>query len=104
MIELDFDQYTKKLDANNLTKDSENFQSLLLFVKEKYQEDFNILNNKVEKGKGKSSNQKTFKKVNSFNILDVIADVITCPISNELTDQLYILKCQHIISLSNFKK
>ncbi|GBB89499.1 hypothetical protein RclHR1_01620011 [Rhizophagus clarus] len=29
---------------------------------------------------------------------------MTCPISNEPTDQLCILKCQHILSLKNFKK
>src|SRR5437763_5143963 len=45
MIELDFGQYAKKLYENSLTKDSsEKFHNLLLFTKEKHQEDFNILN------------------------------------------------------------
>ena len=43
MIELDFNQYAQKLYENNSTVDfSEKFQSLLMFVKEKCYEDFNI--------------------------------------------------------------
>jgi hypothetical protein len=42
--------------------------------------------------------------VSNSNILDVIANEITCPISSEPTDQLCILKCQHILSLNNLKK
>ena len=46
MIEIDFDQYSQKLNKNNSTKDSLiKFQNLLKFVKEKCQQDFNLLNN-----------------------------------------------------------
>ncbi|PKC15822.1 hypothetical protein RhiirA5_407728 [Rhizophagus irregularis] len=105
MIEIDFDQYTQKLNENNLTDPIEKFQNLLAFVKEKYFEDLKILSNNT--GKGKSLNQNSYLKkeqTSNSNILDVIADEITCPISSEPTDQLCILKCQHILALSNFKK
>ena len=36
--------------------------------------------------------------------LDYIANEITCPITYEPADQLYILECQHVISLNNLKK
>ncbi|PKY33920.1 TPR-like protein [Rhizophagus irregularis] len=78
MIEIDFDQYTQKLSENNLEDSLEKFRNLLTFVKEKYHEDLKILN--------------------------VIANEITCPISSEPTAQLCILKCQHILALSNLKK
>jgi tetratricopeptide (TPR) repeat protein len=102
MIEIDFDQYTQKLNENN---SSEKFRSLLTFVKEKCFEDLKILSNDTGKGKertGKSSNQNL--KREQSNILDAIADEITCPISSEPTNQLCILKCQHILSLNNLKK
>jgi tetratricopeptide (TPR) repeat protein len=102
MIEIDFDQYTQKLNENNST---EKFRNLLSFVKEKYFEDLKILSNDTGKGKerkGKSLNQNL--KGEKPNILGAIADEITCPISSEPTDQLCILKCQHIISLNNLKK
>ncbi|RGB31320.1 hypothetical protein C1646_764207 [Rhizophagus diaphanus] len=99
MIEDDFDQYIRKLNENKSADFSENFQNLLTFVKEKYFQDSKILNDSIgkEKGKGKSLNQ------NKCSIIDVIADEMTCPISNEPTDQLCILKCQHILSLNNLK-
>ncbi|RIA94223.1 hypothetical protein C1645_865865 [Glomus cerebriforme] len=105
MIELDFDQYIQKLIKNNSTNSSENFQNLLSFVREKYLEDLKILNN--EKGKGKSLEQNSYLKreqISQSNILDVIANEMICPISKEPTDQLCILKCQHILSFDNFKK
>ncbi|GBC33886.2 hypothetical protein GLOIN_2v1871094 [Rhizophagus irregularis DAOM 181602=DAOM 197198] len=40
----------------------------------------------------------------NIDILNVIADEITCPVSNEPTDQLCVLKCQHLLSLNNLKK
>ncbi|PKY19550.1 hypothetical protein RhiirB3_495079 [Rhizophagus irregularis] len=102
--EIDFDQYIQKLNENKLAKD--NFQYLLTFIKEKCLKDFNISNNAEinkgkEKGKGKSLDQNY---ISNYNILYAIADEITCPISSEPADQLCIFKCQHIISLNNFKK
>src|SRR6266511_1311595 len=48
MIEIDFDQYTQKLNENNSTANSsENFQKLLTFVKEKYLEDLKILSDDI---------------------------------------------------------
>jgi Tfp pilus assembly protein PilF len=99
MIEDDFDQYIQKLNEDNLTGFSEKFQTLLRFVKEKYFEDYKIIND-IGKGKGKGNNQIS----KSYNIIDIIADEITCSISSEPTDQLCILKCQHILSLNNLKK
>ncbi|PKY53589.1 hypothetical protein RhiirA4_499290 [Rhizophagus irregularis] len=99
MIEDDFDQYTQKLNENKSADFSEKFQNLLTFVKKKYFKDSKILNDSIgkEKGKGVSLNQ------NKCNIIDIIANEMTCPISNEPTDQLCILKCQHILSLNNLK-
>ncbi|RGB29987.1 hypothetical protein C1646_818178 [Rhizophagus diaphanus] len=107
MIEIDFEQYTQKLNENSLTDPIEKFQNLLIFVKEKYFEDLKILSNnpgKGKEGKGKSLNQYPYLQTLNSNILDVIADEITCPINGEPTDQLCILKCQHIFALSNLKK
>jgi tetratricopeptide (TPR) repeat protein len=108
MIEDDFDQYTQKLNKDYLTGFSEKFQNLIRFVKEKYLKDYKIIND-IGKGKGNSLNQNTIylkgKQIsNTYNIIDIIADEITCPISSEPTDQLCILKCQHILSLNNLKK
>jgi tetratricopeptide (TPR) repeat protein len=113
MIEIDFDQYAQKLKENNLITD--HFQNLLAFFKQIYSKDFNILYNSCEinnnKGKEKEkvngldqSNLKRDQLSSNPNILDVIAVEMTCPISSEPTDQLCILKCQHILSLNNFKK
>ncbi|CAB5200527.1 uncharacterized protein OCT59_027503 [Rhizophagus irregularis] len=110
MIEIDFDQYTQKLSENNLEDSLEKFRNLLTFVKEKYHEDLKILSNntgKGKEGKGKKSNQNSYLKkeqISNSNILDVIADEITCPINSEPTDQLCILKCQHMLALNNLKK
>jgi hypothetical protein len=110
MIENDFGQYVQKLNEYKSTDFSEKFQNLLLFIKEKFLEDLKILNDDIKKekngkGKGKSLNPKNsyFKRKQTSNILDVIANEITCPISSEPTDQLCILKCQHILSLNNLK-
>ena len=107
MIDLDFDQYIKKLSENNYS--SKKFQNLLSFVKEKYLKDLEIINDDTgkskRKGKQKSLVQNiSFKHDNSNNILDCIANEITCPITYEPADQLCILECQHVISLNNFKK
>uniref|UniRef100_U9UJA7 TPR-like protein n=1 Tax=Rhizophagus irregularis (strain DAOM 181602 / DAOM 197198 / MUCL 43194) TaxID=747089 RepID=U9UJA7_RHIID len=113
MIEIDFDQYIQKLNENNSTTDSsEKFQNLLTFVNKKCTEDFNLLNYNIEKGKGKgkektSSIQYTnlTKKISKLGeILEMIANEMTCPIDNEPTDQLCVLKCQHILSFNNLKK
>jgi tetratricopeptide (TPR) repeat protein len=110
MIEDDFGQYIQKLNKNNLTDFSEKFQNLLIFVKEKYLEDYKIINDIGKgKGKGNSLNQNTTylkeKPIsNSYNIINIIADEITCPINSEPTNKLCILKCQHILSLNNLKK
>jgi Tfp pilus assembly protein PilF len=110
IIEIDLDQYAQKLNENNLTDSSEKFQNLLKFVKEKYFEDLKIHSNDTEKGKerkGKSLNKNSYIKreqTSTSSIIDVIADEITCPISSEPTDQLCILKCQHILSLNYLKK
>ncbi|GBB89491.1 hypothetical protein RclHR1_01620003 [Rhizophagus clarus] len=116
MIEIDFDQYIQKLNENNLAK--AHFQNLIKFIKENCFKDFSISNYDSEiteinsnKGKGKEKEKKLdqnlhFKEeqTSNYNILDAIADEITCPISSEPTDQLCILKCQHMLSLNNFKK
>ncbi|RGB34938.1 hypothetical protein C1646_742531 [Rhizophagus diaphanus] len=111
MVEIDFDNYAQKLNENKLADTSEKFQNILIFVKEKYFEDLKIIKDddigKEIKGKGKSTNSNSnFMKEqkSTFNILDVIAGEMTCPISSEPTDQLCILKCQHSLSLSNLIK
>ncbi|RGB34942.1 hypothetical protein C1646_668116 [Rhizophagus diaphanus] len=111
MIDDDFDHYIQILNKNN-SLDSEKFQKLLEFVKDKYLEDLNIIYNdigKEKKGKGKeksiSQNSYIIKEQTSNSIiLDAIADEMTCPISSEPTDQLCILKCKHALSLNNLKK
>ncbi|PKY61931.1 TPR-like protein, partial [Rhizophagus irregularis] len=78
---------------NNLEDSLEKFRNLLIFVKEKFCEDLKILSNNIAKGKerkGKSLNQNSYLQTSNSNILDVIADEITCPINSEPTDQLYI--------------
>ncbi|GES80282.1 hypothetical protein GLOIN_2v1871094 [Rhizophagus clarus] len=113
VIEIDLDQYIQKLNDYNLTDFSESFKSLLTFVKEKCVEDFEISNGDIEKkGKRKikdpyqdtSFKNKQTSSSNISNILNVIADEMTCSISGEPTDQLCILKCQHVLSLNNLKK
>ncbi|PKC02216.1 hypothetical protein RhiirA5_454560 [Rhizophagus irregularis] len=107
MIEHDLDQYIQKLNKINVTDSSEKFQILLKFIKEKCFKDFNILNDKMKKEKGKSLEQnvpKQEQKKNDINILDFIAIEMTCSISKEPTDQLCFLKCQHMISLNNLNK
>ncbi|PKY59633.1 hypothetical protein RhiirA4_515961, partial [Rhizophagus irregularis] len=110
MIDDDFDHYMQILNKNN-SLDSEKFQKLLEFVKDKYLEDLNIIYDdieKVKKGKGKekSTNQNSYiirEQTTNSTILDAIANEITCPISSEPTDQLCILKCKHALSLNNLK-
>ncbi|PKY47315.1 hypothetical protein RhiirA4_522194 [Rhizophagus irregularis] len=112
IIEDDFDQYIKKLNENKSTDFSEKFQNLLLFIKEKFLEDLKILSDDIEnekkgKGKGKGLNQNSYLKkeqTSSFNVIDIIANEITCPVSSEPEDQLCILKCQHTLSLNNLKR
>ncbi|GBB89786.1 hypothetical protein RclHR1_01660005 [Rhizophagus clarus] len=110
IIEIDFEQYIKKLDDNNLIDSSEKFQNLLTYVKNKCADDFNLLDNEIERVKGKRKmNQITYSTIEQTSelgnsILGIIANEMTCPIGQEPTDQLYILKCQHIISFDNFKK
>ncbi|UZO03860.1 uncharacterized protein OCT59_024261 [Rhizophagus irregularis] len=90
MIEIDFDQYTQKSSENNLEDSLEKFQNLLTFVKEKYLEDLKILSNnagKGKEGKGINLNQNSYLKkeqISNSNILDVIADEITCPINQKI--------------------
>ncbi|POG79488.1 hypothetical protein GLOIN_2v474699 [Rhizophagus irregularis DAOM 181602=DAOM 197198] len=111
MIDDDFDQYIKVLNENKSSDFSEKFQNLLLFIKEKYLEDLNILNENIgkeKKGKRreKSLNQNSYLKreqASNSNIIDIIADEMTCPVSSEPEDQLCILKCQHTLSLNNLK-
>ncbi|GBC10879.1 hypothetical protein RclHR1_09990004 [Rhizophagus clarus] len=115
MVEVDFDQYAQKLKENNLATD--HFQNLLVFVKEIYLEDLNILNDGCEfnsnnkgkgkgKEKGKDLDQNILERdqISNPSILDVIAIEMICPISSEPTDHLCILKCQHVLSLNNFKR
>ncbi|PKC09381.1 hypothetical protein RhiirA5_415757 [Rhizophagus irregularis] len=113
IIEIDFNQYIQKFNESNSTTDSsEKFQNLLTFVNKKCTEDFNLLNYNIEKGKGKgkektSSIQYTnlTKKISKLGeILEMIANEMTCPIDHEPTDQLCVLKCQHILSFNNLKK
>ncbi|EXX71875.1 anaphase promoting complex subunit CDC27 [Rhizophagus irregularis DAOM 197198w] len=113
LIEIDFDQYIQKLNENNSTTDSsEKFQNLLTFVKNKCSDDFNLLDYNIEKGKGKgkekSSSIKNTNLTNNISklgeILEMIANEMTCPIDHEPTDQLCVLKCQHILSINSLKK
>jgi tetratricopeptide (TPR) repeat protein len=112
MIEIDFNQYSQKLNEVKLADSSEKFQNLLKFAKEKYLEDLKILNDdigreKKEKGKEKSLDPNSYllmAQKSTSNILGIIACEMTCPISSEPTNQLCILKCQHILSLDNLKK
>ncbi|CAI2165535.1 2158_t:CDS:2 [Funneliformis geosporum] len=112
IIEADFDQYSQNLSENASTDSLERFKSLLKFTKEKFKEDLKIINDDIGKGKGKvklkSSDQSVYLKdehiSNSSNVLDVIADEMTCSIGHEPTNQICVLKCQHILSLSNFNK
>ncbi|GBC18268.2 hypothetical protein GLOIN_2v1472275 [Rhizophagus irregularis DAOM 181602=DAOM 197198] len=111
MINDDFDHYIQMLSKNNSVDSSEKFQKLLKFVKDKYLEDLKILNDdigKEKKGKGKEkgSNQNTYivnEQTSNSNILDAIADEMTCLISMEPIDQICILICQHTLSLNNLK-
>ncbi|CAI2190831.1 9459_t:CDS:2, partial [Funneliformis geosporum] len=93
---------------------SERFQTLIKLVQEKCHEDFNIQNDAMEKGKGKGSDEnddfKNEQTISSFNILDVIADEMICPITHqqiikELEDKNYekaIVSCQE--NLKRFPK
>ena len=115
VIDLDLDQYVQKLNENNLSDNPlKKFQNLLSFVKEKYFKDLETINDNAEEKKGKrreketSYNQNTSfkgKQINNHNnILDHVADEITCPITYEPEDQLYILECQHVILSNNLQK
>ncbi|PKK71902.1 hypothetical protein RhiirC2_777850 [Rhizophagus irregularis] len=117
IIEVDFGQYIQKLNENNSTIGSlEKFQNLLTFVKNKCYDDFNLLYNDNLRGKGKEKvkekgigNQNILSSTNkqiseSINILEIVANEMTCSIDHEPTDQLCILKCQHIISFNNLKR
>uniref|UniRef100_U9TY52 Uncharacterized protein n=1 Tax=Rhizophagus irregularis (strain DAOM 181602 / DAOM 197198 / MUCL 43194) TaxID=747089 RepID=U9TY52_RHIID len=117
LIEIDFDQYIQKLKENDSTTDSsEKFQNLLSFVKKKCSDDFNLLDNNVEKGEGKGKGKDKDKEISptilniktkiskSGDILEIIANDMTCPIGLEPIDQLCVLKCQHILALNNLKK
>ncbi|GES94218.1 hypothetical protein GLOIN_2v1877815 [Rhizophagus clarus] len=118
VIEHDFDQYIQKLSESNSTTDySKKFKNLLTFAKNKCSDDFNLLNNNdivkgKEKGKGKGKEKgkwnqniySTSEQIFKSDILKIIADEMTCSIDQEPTDQLCILKCQHILSFDNFKK
>ncbi|GET03936.1 hypothetical protein GLOIN_2v1871094 [Rhizophagus clarus] len=54
IIEMDFDRYAQKLNENNSTKGfTEEFQILVTFVKEKWFNDFRVLNYDVGKRKNK---------------------------------------------------
>jgi tetratricopeptide (TPR) repeat protein len=100
MIEPDLEQHSQKLNEDN----SEKFQILLKFIKEKCFEDFNILNG----GKGKNVEHNVSKEEQKNNknidILDFIVVDMTCSISKEPTDQLCFLKCRHMISLNSLNR
>ncbi|PKY62903.1 hypothetical protein RhiirA4_529562, partial [Rhizophagus irregularis] len=91
MIDDDFDQYIKELKEIKSSDFSEKFQNLLLFIKEKYLEDLKILSENIGKekkgkGKGKSINQNSYLKreqTSNSNVIDIIADEMTCPVSSE---------------------
>src|SRR5438046_1036626 len=62
MVDLDFEQYVNKLNENNTSNDSSRkFQNLLSFVREKYLEDLEIINDgtRNEKGKGKGKEKSS---------------------------------------------
>src|SRR5207248_10416669 len=93
MIDLDFDQYIKKLNENNsLNNPSKKFQNLLTFVKEKYHKDLEIINDDLEKGRRKGKDKSSVQKssfnheqiYNSNNILNCISNEITYQINYEL--------------------
>ncbi|PKC07984.1 hypothetical protein RhiirA5_478301 [Rhizophagus irregularis] len=110
LIEIDFDRYIQELNENNLTLYSEKFQNMLTFVKNKCSDDISLLDNNIEKGKSKGKkkevvqNIKTKKISKSDEILEIIANDMTCPIDLEPADQLCVFKCQHILSFNKLKK
>src|ERR1043165_1032470 len=65
MIDLDFDQYIKKLSENNSSNNnfSKKFQNLLFFVKEKYLKDLEIINIDTGKSKGKGKGKISVQKI-----------------------------------------
>src|SRR5437868_6947048 len=65
IIDLDFDQYVKKLNENNsLNNSSKKFQNLLSFVKEKYFDDLEMINDNTQKRKGKGKMKEKEKSKN----------------------------------------
>ncbi|CAI2174242.1 17467_t:CDS:2 [Funneliformis geosporum] len=109
MIELDLDQYAQKLKENSTSECSKHFQNILTFIKSKYLDDINKLNDDIGKGKSKviridqNTHLKKERISNLYDIIDIIAYEMTCPISQEPADQLFILKCHHEISMNNLK-
>ncbi|PKY50372.1 TPR-like protein [Rhizophagus irregularis] len=98
--------------CNSTIDSSEKFRNLLKFVKNKFSDDFNLLNYNIERGKGKGKeksppiqNTNLTKNISKLGeILEMIANEMTCPIDHEPTDQLCVLKCQHMLSINSLKK
>ncbi|PKY19548.1 hypothetical protein RhiirB3_469216 [Rhizophagus irregularis] len=99
VIEIDLEQYAQKLRENNLP--IEKFKNLLQYVKEKCYKDLEIINRNNENKKGKETTLSSNKQ---GEILNKVAENITCPISSEPADKLCTLGCKHTISLDSFKK
>lgn len=99
VIEVDLEQYAQKLRENNLSM--EKFENLLQYVKEKCHKDLEIINRNNENKKGKETTLFTNKQ---GEILNEVAENITCPISSEPADKLCTFGCQHTISLDSLKK
>ncbi|PKC58088.1 hypothetical protein RhiirA1_541273 [Rhizophagus irregularis] len=93
------EQYAQKLRENKLS--IEKFENSLQYVKEKCHKDLEIINRNNENKKGKETTLSTNKQ---GEILNKVAENITCPISSEPADKLCTLGCKHTISLDSFKK
>ncbi|GBC18455.2 hypothetical protein GLOIN_2v1785938 [Rhizophagus irregularis DAOM 181602=DAOM 197198] len=81
---------------------SKKFQEMILmeyFWSYLEREWVNVANNSI------LNSQSKFDELSkSYNILENIANEMTCSIGHEPTDQLCVLKCQHTLSLNNFIK
>ncbi|PKY45526.1 TPR-like protein [Rhizophagus irregularis] len=86
---------------NSLKNNQEKFENLLQYVKEKCHKDLEIINRNNENKKGKETTLSTNKQ---GEILNKVAENITCPISSEPADKLCTFGCKHTISLDSFKK
>ncbi|GBB89489.1 hypothetical protein RclHR1_01620001 [Rhizophagus clarus] len=102
VIEIDLEQYAKRLGVNNLS--IERFENLLGYVREKCHIELKIINNNNNNNENKKGKGTILSANKRGEILNNIAEDITCPINNEPADKLCIFGCHHIISFDSFVK